>query len=410
VRKYLFILRLSQNFSFGKSSLLAAFSKAIPKTNRVLGMALLIFVLYAGAGIGAQTAAGQAWWYILEQGKLQYRNGAYGGALLSFEDARRTREAQYTRMRQDMITLLSSPEARRLGDDLGLVETYIADRGQSSAAAALAELYYRVPKQSLGNSAERALEELDRLKSYPEAEFWLGETYRAEGELGLALSQYRKAYDSRDLLETAGFADEILYKMSEVHRLRQEYQEMENTLLDILGGASGNGGDPMWAGGDRSFTRAAMSRTLENNGVDRFLTLYRHDNTAVEEAHRRLGLFYYASSRHTPAAEHLMFSFLIQNTLLIREVIRSQYDFTFTTLDALMEAIERRRDLAAYLDQVEYFRTVYFLSSSLYAAGKALPARQLWVFLAGRAEAGQWQVRAQGQLRSPYIDRAIEMP
>jgi hypothetical protein len=41
-------LRLSQNFSFwesnlrfgGKSGLLAAFSKAIPKTNRVLGIAL----------------------------------------------------------------------------------------------------------------------------------------------------------------------------------------------------------------------------------------------------------------------------------------------------------------------------------------------------------------------------------
>jgi hypothetical protein len=63
-----------------------------------------------------------------------------------------------------------------------------------------------------------------------------------------------------------------------------------------------------------------------------------------------------------------------------------------------------------YLDQVDYFRTIYFLGTSLYAAGRSLPARQLWTFLAGRGEAGEWQVRAQGQLRSSYIDRAIEMP
>ncbi|MDR2618169.1 MAG: hypothetical protein LBC62_04780 [Treponema sp.] len=389
--------------------------KTFAETNRVLGKALsfaffLFFFTARFSFLSAQQNQ-QPWWFALEQGKLYYRSGAYGNALMAFEDARRNREARFTRMEQDLVQFLSLPDVRRLGDSLDRVETYIAERGQTQAAAALAELYYRVPKQSLGGSAAKALEELDRLKAYPEAEFWLGETYSAEGELGLALGQYRKAYSGRDLLETPGFDAEILYKMAGIHRMRQEYQEMEKTLLEIITGQGPEGEkrDSLWAGGNGGYARAAMARVLENDGISRFLTLYRYDNAQVERAHRLLGFFYYASNR-TPAAEHLMFSFLIQNTVLIGEVLRKEYDYTFSTLDALMDAVQRRQDLLAYIEETEYFKTLYYLGSSLFASGKLLPARQFWTFLAGRIEAGEWRVRAQGQLRSPYVDKAIEMP
>jgi hypothetical protein len=63
-----------------------------------------------------------------------------------------------------------------------------------------------------------------------------------------------------------------------------------------------------------------------------------------------------------------MFSFLIQNSVLIREVIRHQYDFAYTTLDALMEAIARRRDLAALENSLHFdfaaARTKEFLGSA----------------------------------------------
>jgi tetratricopeptide (TPR) repeat protein len=354
----------------------------------------------------------QPWWYTLEQGKLHFRGGAYGNALMAFEDARRERLAQYTRMEQDMIRLLSLPEVRRLGDSLELVERYIAERNQAEAAAALAELYYRFPKPSLGGSARRVLEELDRLKSYPEADYWLGETYRAEGELVLALGQYKKAWDKRALLETPGFDVEILYKIAELHRLRREYQEMEERANEIVNAARPDGApwDSFWAGSGRTTLRAAMSRILENEGVNRFLTLYRYNNTLTEKAHRLLGFYYYVSSRHPLAVEHLMFAFLVQNTILLDEITRRQYDYTFTDLNNLMEAALLRPELVIYLDETEYFRTVYYLASALYATGRMLPARQLWSFLAGRSEAGEWRGRSAGQLRNPYIDRAVEMP
>jgi hypothetical protein len=183
---------------------------------------------------------------------------------------------------------------------------------------------------------------------------------------------------------------------------------MEKQANEILteAGPDGNVRDSLWAG---ELTKAAMLRILENDGVSRFLTLYRYNNSPVERAHRLLGFFCYASSRPL-AAEHLMFAFLIQNTLLIDEVIRGRYDFAFTSLEDLMGEIRRQRQLLAYLTETEYFRTMYYFASALYASNKHKPARELWAFLASCPEAGEWRVRAQGQLRNAYIDRAIEMP
>jgi hypothetical protein len=348
----------------------------------------------------------------MERGKLLFRDGNYGDALLAFEDARRQRLAAFGRMEKNLVELLSLPELRRLGDSLEGVETYLSEHYHPDASAALEALYYHAGKEELGNSAARALETLGRLKEYPEAEYWIGETWRAEGELGVALRQFQKAWDLRFLLENPGFETELLYRIAEIHKTKQEYVEMEKTLLGILGGedAAGNPRDPLWSG--NSFAKTAMSRTLENEGVNRFLVLYRYLNTAVEAAHRFLGFYYYASGRQSPgpAGEHLMFAFLIQNTVIIEELIRLRYDYAFTSLEALMGELDRRPALEEYIDRVEYFRTAYYLGTALYGAGKPGAARSLWVFLAGQDRAGEWQSRARRQLRQPFNERALEAP
>jgi hypothetical protein len=155
--------------------------------------------------------------------------------------------------------------------------------------------------------------------------------------------------------------------------------------------------------------RAAMARFLENEGANRFLTMYRYNNTVPEKAHRLLGFFYYATNRYSQAAEHLMFAFLIQNTVLIDEVIRREYDFTFTSLENLMSFVRTRPELLAYLEETEYYRTIHHLASALYAAGKTMPYSELWSFLAGSGNAGEWGARARRN-PSPYIERAVEMP
>ncbi|MCL2070327.1 MAG: hypothetical protein FWH19_05005 [Treponema sp.] len=370
----------------------------------VLGLVLI----FLAAGM---SWAQQPWWFTLERGKQHFRNGFYGDALLAFEDARRERIDYYTRMEQDMILLLSIPEVRILGDSLEFVERYITERRETRAAAILAELRHRLPPNTLGFSALQVLEELDRLKPYPEADFWLGETFRVEGELGQAVRYYERALANIALLENPEFEIEILYKLTEAHRIRSEYQEMERRAREIIEGRglSGVPRDSFWATPQMSQMRTAMLRFLETEGVDRFLTLYRHNNPLTERAHRFLGSFFYVSNRHAQASEHLMFAFLIQNTVIIDEIIRFEFDYTFSTLDDLMLQVQRRPEILAFIEETEYYRTIHHLATALFATGRTRPARELWAFLAGSADAGVWGDRARRSV-NPVIERAVEMP
>jgi tetratricopeptide (TPR) repeat protein len=383
---------------------LSGILRYIEKTMRGKVLVLFFTLCFSCLPVRAQVEVERPYWFIMEQGKLYFRSGDYGSALMSFEDARNRRRAMYTRMEQDMIAVLSVSEVRRLGDALDLVERYIAERGRIDAARALEELYYRVPKENLENSASRTLEEFDRLKAYPEAEYWIGETYRAEGELGIALSQYRKAYEQRAFLETPGFDAEILYKIADIYRIRQEYTLMERSLLEILEG------DNLWSQDSSTFIRSAMTRTVENDGIDRFLTLYRYNNPVSLRAHRLLGFYYSASGRHNRAAEHLVFAFLIQNSIFIDEIIRSRYDYAFTTLNNLLDEVMRRSAPASYFGETEYYKTLYYLGAAFFGSGRLNAARHFWTACAGRQDAGEWQARSRAQLRSPFVEPAVELP
>ena len=381
---------------------------------------LSLFLLFT-AQVFAQNSL--PWWLSLEYGKQRFRVGDFGGALRLFEDARRDRRSMYEQMERDLINFLTIPDVRRMGDYLDRVELYAADRRYTAATAAFDELFFRIPKSSFNNSAAAALAAFDRLKVYPEAEYWIGEVFRIEGELPLALTQYRRAYDMRGTLEDPGFSVTLQYKIADILRLRQEYNEFERIILSII-----NEFDTLWvnsASGDAarlntqvtvpydqasaSFARAGMTRMLEENGINRFLEMFRYNNSAVEPAHRTLG-FYYAISGRTSAEQHLMFAFLIQNTIIIEEIRRRQFDYTFTTLSSLMEEAGRNRLLVSYIDEVEYYRTAYYLAASLFRNGKTPVARNIWEFLAGQPAAGEWQSRAASQFRNPRAETLVEMP
>lgn len=363
----------------------------------------------------AQAQEERPWWYILERGKLLFRQGDYGNALLAFEDARRQRYRLYDGMEKDFINFLSAPEVRRVGNSLDALESYIADRGQTAAAEILAELYYRLPRETYRDSAVQALEELGKFKEYPEAEYWIGEVYRVEGELGLALGQYNKALERGALLEDPALELELLYKIADLYRIRQEHKRMEETLLRIVNGNNVHDQpwDPLWsgnAGNSGQFMRNSMARILENSGPGRFLTMYRYNNGPVERAHRLLGFYYYASSRYNLAEEHLMFAFLIQNSILIEELQRNRYDFIFESLESLADAMDRRGDLVNFMTQVEYYRCAYYLGSALYGIGKGSPARDLWTFLGTQERIGEWRGRALAQLQRPSLEALVENP
>ncbi|MDR2842364.1 MAG: hypothetical protein LBV52_04100 [Spirochaetaceae bacterium] len=348
------------------------------------------------------------YWWTLEQGKKAFREGAYGNALIAFETARNDRREMYTKMEADWISLLSIDEVRRMHNSLEQIERYIQERGQFDAAAGLAEIYYRIKKEVLNDSAQTVLNYFGRLKEYPEADYWIGETYRLEGELSIALKQYKEALKNSEMLQDPDFIIEIQYKIAEVEKLRQNYNAMQTQLEEIIQRDKVLQGNT--SAENSSFLQKAMRDTLARDGINNFLVMYRYKNTQTEKAYRLLGYFYYSSGRHEKAQEQLVFAALIQNTIIIEQAIEKRFDFKFSTLENLMTEIERRTYLHEYMRDTEYFKTLYYLAVSLYATNKQKAANSIWQFLAKENKAGQWQSRSKKQLASPYIERAVEMP
>ncbi|GMO26356.1 MAG: hypothetical protein Pg6A_13610 [Termitinemataceae bacterium] len=339
-------------------------------------------------------------WFILEEGKKAFREGEYGVALDLFEEARAERRTRYTRMETIFINLLSIGEVRKFNDSLESVEKYIEERNQFDAAAAMQELYYRVGRDALKNSSKIALGMFGRLKEYPEAEYWIGEVYRLEGEWTIALKQYRSALAHLVDEELPAKRIELYYKIAGVHSSTQNWGQMEESLNEILKT------EKLW-NGTENFARQAMARTLGSEGINRFLQMYRYENNDTEKAHRLLGEFCYKSGRYPLAENHLAFAVMEQNTVLISEAIRKRYNFSFTSLEELMNEISRRKDLKEYMNEVEYFRTLYYLGAALHANGKTAQAKGIWQFLASSKETDEWGRRAQTQLRAPFVEPAM---
>jgi len=403
----------------------------------------LLFVFFASlsAPLSAQSQA-VPWWLSFEYGKQQFRAGDYGAALMLFEDARRDRRAMYEQMERDLIHLMSEREVRRIGDYLDKVDNYSREHLYRTASAALDELYYRIPKASFENSANAALAAFKKLKDYPEAEYWIGEVYRVESELSLALTQYKKAYsmcvgNSPLVPEDPGFSVALQYKIAGIHDTRQEYTEMIRIYESII-----NDSDTLWINSNKavvgllnngsqnvplpydqayaSFERSAMTKTLTDHGINRFLELYRYNNRTVEKAHRFLG-YYYVLRNRPPAEPHLMFAFLIQNSIIMEEIKRHKYDFSFTTqketrenhvhsLSELTGYINKNALLMSYIEEVEYYKTAYYFGLSLFINGKTSLARSLWEFLASVPQAGEWYSRALNQLRAPHFEPIVKLP
>ena len=105
-----------------------------------------------------------------------------------------------------------------------------------------------------------------------------------------------------------------------------------------------------------------------------------------------------------------MFAFLIQNTVILDELKRTRYNYTFTTPEALAAEMNWDKLVIEYAEKKEYYKTAYYLAASLYGNGKTTSARGIWNFVAQQGRAGEWQQRSIDQLRNPRIEKPLEMP
>ena len=301
---------------------------------------------------------------------LQYQDGLrlfglerFGEALISFKDAIGSRASLFDRVSKDIEAARSTREATRArGSISALVELLAArdlipeeleaieaeaggslialmgllrERSPSSPLRGLIDAALLVVEERglsrIGDSVEALRKAAADLQYYPEAEYAIGKIYLAEGESRLAELQMQRAYDMSDSLEVGDDRYAMLESLAGIYRTQGDLQDYEQRLKEIADASD------LFAGKD-VYYRNAMERTLAQQGVDKFMILYRVDDGFATRAYSGLGSLYLEAGR--PLA--VIYLAAAVNAILSREIDEikvDEPDYSYSSLGELMKRI-----------------------------------------------------------------------
>lgn len=240
---------------------------------------------------------------------------------------------------------------------------------------------------------------LDQTGVLPEAEYWIGRIFEQEGEYRLALEQYRTAASYSAFLYVPDELYTILYRTARIHEVLREYYSYEETLREITSIES-------------IFTvapeiKTAMVNSLQNRGVDRFLTLYRNYDKPKVKAYGDLGVFYVKTGRYYQAVENLLFAVTIPLSVSIEYLKGKDPDYEFYGIDILLEEISKVPALREYLREEQFFKYWYYLGSSFFASGERERSREIWTYLSRQNLESEYRILARRQLTAPFLEPLI---
>jgi hypothetical protein len=236
---------------------------------------------------------------------------------------------------------------------------------------------------------------------FPEAEIGIGDVFFEEGEFQLALDQYNKAYTLRNAFRISDSKYMVLYKLSDLYQSKDMYSEMEDTLIKI------EADDQKFSGTDSSRLRTQIWKNYMTKGLDRTLFLYQFEVPFAQQAHSRLGWFYYRSGLYEHAAQELLFA-VIYNAVEMNESLHDRdVDYQFSTLAEMISAIRSNKEISAFATTAGFLKDLYYLAGASYAAGYPERAVQLWKLISESKIEKTYSSLAARQLKSPWVEKVL---
>ncbi|MFP4483500.1 MAG: hypothetical protein ACLFO1_01455 [Spirochaetaceae bacterium] len=241
--------------------------------------------------------------------------------------------------------------------------------------------------------------------AFPEAEAGIGRIFSAENQIDLAARQFRRALEQKAFFYVPAQEYVVRYELAELHRNRgvegrYDYQAaLEAIVAD----------DQSFSDRDNRSLRRGYRRTLEDDGVDRLLVLYRLEEDFTRRAHHLLGEHYLAGRNFSTAADHLMYATLMVFSTAIEEVRRGDPGYQFEAVAGFLDRLEREETVRAYLEEAEAYRILYHLATAVYGADiSSRTPQDIWAIIAEEDAAGQWARMARRQLDDPRSDRYVD--
>lgn len=364
-------------------------------------------------------------WVFCQEGIELYGKKRFGESILAFKKAIDTRSSLFARELSDLDAAMSVKDAPKAKGSLSSLLRILALEEmipqayealhKKAAGSIIAEM--ELIRESSPSGALRGLidasllvaeekgisrigDSLDELKAaakelslYPEAEYWIGKIYLAEGESRLAELQIRRAYDMRDSLELPGESQAMLESLAEIYKARGEIKAYEDSLRSIADASD------LFAKKDEHY-RASMERILERQGFDTFMKLYRVEEVHPIGAYSDLGALYLEDGRPI-ATIYLAAASNACLTRAIREIRVDEPGYEYSGLEELAARIVADRGLAAYANEKGLWKDLVLLGDALFASGNRQGARELWTVVKKALPRDPWGKKAAEELEKP---------
>jgi tetratricopeptide (TPR) repeat protein len=245
--------------------------------------------------------------------------------------------------------------------------------------------------------------ELQPEKKFPEAELGIGLVYEKEGESSLAIHHISQAIALRQLFYIPQDYYSALYALAQIHKRAENYRRYEDDLVAIVED------DERFSNPELAMSRPAYRNTLEEDGLNKLVLLYRLPDDFSLQAHTDLGIFYVSTGKYSAAADHLMFSTLKIISQGIEEVLRLEPDYEFTTMRDFLDRAQKIPLVENYLHSRNLFQNLYYLAAALYGQNFTDRARSIWELVASRPEAQGWVAKARSRIQHPRLEPLLDI-
>ncbi|RKX69792.1 MAG: hypothetical protein DRP60_16295 [Spirochaetes bacterium] len=285
-------------------------------------------------------------------------------------------------------------------------------------------------KRNITESLDFLLQAVELNTDYPEAEYWLGRVYEAQGQAVLAEEQYHRALDRSIYLRVPQDRIDIEYRLAGLLLNLDTSRKAE--ALSILYGIADKESDsnPVTVSLEHSYVDL-----ITTEGIDELLYLYRDELLFSLKARRILAEESWNEGHYRSSlllSTRVVLSLMTTATIRYRlahpdwrfdideekDRLNPDRDVRYTgNSDGLEDLLNRIYSgdsiLSDWLEYEGFWPQLYLLSESLYAEGYAKIAESLWHLmvidntvtgeLTPRPEAGRWGQLSRSQLREPFI-------
>lgn len=337
-----------------------------------------IILLCASAAYAQKTPVSDYSWHLLEQGKIAFEQREFGKALLLIGRARDMRKDQVASQYEYLFSALTPYQVRAAGDLIGDVYRILEKRQDYEACAILDRIFLTHPPAYFDKSIKALMEWFKTSGVYPECDYLIGKIFEIEGEYPQAFRHYHAAWEARDFLYIPDMRFEIIYSLSQISGLLQQYDDQEKYLLLILTE------DPVYGTTNiESDTLRAMLHTIKNEKtIEKFFSLYRHHNDIALRAYIELTDIYIRAEEFDRAFRTALLGADIAVTYLSNTLKKFDFTYTYSDFSDLLLRIGANTEILQWTETKKIWGVFLQFADLLYRQGYTAQAGDLYYKLA----------------------------